>query len=260
MFRHIRNILVIIVIFGLFLWLPIFSSLRSQIRILVVKGMRPLSALSRTIYDYYSIVATLQDVLAENQRLKDDSTKLLSQVSKLDEITYENNLLRHQLSLPQEETTSLITAAVVGYDPFGSMQSVLVNKGKNGGVSIGAGVVSNGFLVGQVTGVDEKTAIVQLISSHRIRLAVRLQESRAPGLLHGGIQGVVVEDIPIDISVKLGEMVVTAGQVPGIRPGTPIGTVDQILSSKSDIYQTMLVKIPIALRSLDIVFIEKEST
>lgn len=241
------------------MYLPPAQPIQSWFRFKIGQISRPVYQAIGHAQEYFSIIATLAKIIQENQRLQFENTQLLAQIGNLKEVEQENNLLKKQLSLPVKPSTKFVAASVVGLSPQGDLQSIVIDRGSQDGVIKNASVIVEGFLVGVVAAADTKTSFVQLITSHRLRLATRLQDTRTIGLLRGGIRGITVEDIPIDTEVKVGELVVTVGQPPGVLPGLPIGQVEQILSGKSDIYQTVLILSPINLRSLDKVLIVSES-
>lgn len=258
MFHRWRSILVLITILMVVIYLPVAQPIQVWLRFKVRQISRPIYRVVNQAKEYFSIIVTLSHVIQDNHRLQVENTQLLVQIGNLKEVEQENNLLKKQLALPVESSTKFITASVVGLSPHGDLQSILIDKGTQDGVIKNATVIVEGFLVGVVSATDAKTSLVQLTTSHRLRLATRLQDSRTIGLLRGGIRGIIVEDIPVDTEVKIGELVVTVGRPPGILPGIPIGQVEQILSGKSDIYQTVLIKSPINLRTLDKVLVISE--
>jgi rod shape-determining protein MreC len=256
MTKALRLLIIFVILIWALIWLPPLKSLKSTIQASVLSTALPFRVIGSKTYEYYSIAITLKDILSENERSKLEIDDLRSQITSLQEVAHENTVLREQLALAPNESPKPIVASVIGVNPS-DFYSILINKGIKDGVSKGKPVLSNGFLIGVVQEVDDRSAAIELITSHRTRLAVKLQGSRVLGLLHGGIRGITVEDIPIDVQITNGEMVVTAGQS-NIRPGIPIGSIDQVLSSKSDIYQQLLIKSPIAFRSLDTVFVDRD--
>lgn len=256
MFRRQYLVIAGLIFLTAIFYLPFFQPMTDDIRQAIGASVRPFYRLGVKLVEYKTIIMTIGDIIQENSQLKDDNIKLQTKLNALTEVAHENDLLRQQLAIDTPPDHRLIAAPVVGFDPVNLNQSILINQGTNQGIKTGAPVLLNGYLIGIVSRADSKSATVQLLTSHRTRLSVKLQQSRAPGLLKGGLRGVIVEDIPIDQPVSVGETVVTAGQLPILRPGLPIGEVSQILSGHSDIFQTALIKTPLASRSLDVVFIE----
>lgn len=218
---------------------------------------QPFSKVRQKILEYSEVVKALDSILADQAKLIDENTDLRSQLTKMREIEHQNQLLKEQLSLSPSVDRPATAASVVGFDPTGFFQSIIINKGRRHGLVKGLPVTVKGFLIGVTDRIDEPIATAWLLNHHQIRLPVRLQDSRALGLLRGGLPGITVEDIPIDTEIKVGEPITTAGYGERIPAGLPVGYVDKILSSHSDIYQSVLIKTPIQFRLLETVFINQ---
>ena len=118
-------------------------------------------------------------------------------------------------------------------------------------------VVYNGVLVGQVSVVYKTTSKVTLITSKDSMVQAMLQDSRANGLLKGGLSGLYLDNIVLDTQYKTGENVITSGLGGDIRQGILIGTAGKMQSYSSGIFESIEVNPLVDFSKLEIVFVEK---
>jgi rod shape-determining protein MreC len=134
---------------------------------------------------------------------------------------------------------------------------ILVDKGKKDGVKEKAAVIATGALVGQVSEVYDDYSKIVLITSKDSNILAMLQESRAQGILKGGISGLVLEDITQDAEIKNGEYVIASGLDGEIPQGTLIGKAGRLKSSSSDLFKNISIEPIVDLSKLEIAFIIK---
>ena len=133
---------------------------------------------------------------------------------------------------------------------------VSIDKGQSSGVKADQPVTSSGALIGKIIYAGNSTADVELITSSNAVTQVQLQNSRTSAILKGGIRGLMLEFIPLDIVIAPGEGVITSGLGGNLRPGLVIGTVDRVVSQKNEVFQRVSVKSAANISRADLVFIE----
>lgn len=201
----------------------------------------------------------------EISRLKEDNSRLTAKLknlqvdqSKLNELEHENEVLKNQLGfLEQHQEMDLVPARIIGKEPFGGLDKIIIDKGEDDWVKNGAAVVSNGSLVGKVTEVASKQAKITLVTSKDSIIQAMLQDSRTLGILKGSLEGVRLENIPQDTKVNDKEAIVTSGLGGEIASGILIGWARGDTSSKSEIYKTINLDLAEDLNKLEFVFIIK---
>lgn len=215
-----------------------------------------LSIGGRKTKSFVSIFFEIGRLRKENQNLANKIVELGAQESKLNEAEIENSRLKELLSYktahPEE---NFLIADVIGLDPTGFYDTILVNKGSNDGISTGLAVTSLGVLVGKVTDVWQATSKITLIISKDSIIQVMLQNSRTNGILRGGISGMVLDDIPLDTLVAENENIITSGLGGSLPKNIYVGTAEKEISVKSDIFKTIKIKSPIDFPKLEIVSI-----
>lgn len=107
---------------------------------------------------------TLSEVLAENEKLKNQNAELTNQLtnSKLDQ--YELESLRELFQLSEKYPTfEKVAASVIAKDSGNWFSSFTINRGENHGIQPGMNVIAGSGLVGIVTDVGPNYAKVRSI-------------------------------------------------------------------------------------------------
>jgi rod shape-determining protein MreC len=248
--RILRYLLVTALIFYLLSWIPI---VRDFIRFSSTPIIRPLRHLSESIRNSVQVVFTISSVAEENGKLRAKVNELSAVSIKNAELSHENELLKRELQLSPQTNRNLVAAQIISRTASVSQQSVIINKGKDDGFNEGMAVVAQGYLVGRATDVLPRTSRVVLITSAESLLPVVMQKSRSIGLLKGGVEGLFVDEIPRDVIIDAGEAVVTSSIADVVPSGLPVGTVSEVVSESSNVFQTARISTPIDLSRLEIV-------
>jgi len=195
----------------------------------------------------------------ERDQLLSDVRRLTEENSRLKEAQYENQVLREQLGLAKKKTgLNLLPAEIIGRDVSGFSDIVLINRGRRDGIKKDNPVVSSQFLVGRIKEVYSRSAKVQFITAVDSVVNAMLQNSRAKGVVKGGIgYGLEMESIPKNTKIERDELVITSGLGETFPKGLIIGQVKEILSDQGDIFRNIRLTTPINFNSLEIVFIVK---
>ena len=209
--------------------------------------------------NFFKNLFHLQTILKQNHDLVNENLLLQSRLASLSEVSYENEILKKELGFSKKEVSADLTpAAVIGQSP-GYLGEIVIDKGKNVGLEAGQAVVSQGFLIGIVTEVRQNNSEVKLISDYNSLIPVVSQDSRGTGLLRGGLQGLIIEDIPLNIVMKANEKITTSGLGGQFPAGIAIGTVGEIVSDKGEIFQKASVSSPIDFSKLEVIFVMKKN-
>ena len=216
----------------------------------------PLDQGARKSEGFFGTMVHLFRLGTDNDALRAEVQNLKSQLIGLRELQLENEALRTQLGFANEMESQLYTPArVIGRSPTALLDAVVVNRGQRDGVRIGQGVVWNGYLVGRVRSVSQTTSDIELVTDRNFVVPIVLQQSRGTGVLRGTLAGATVDDIPLDTPITVGEAVLTSGLGGELPPNLPVGEVESVISSPSDIFQRIKMRVPFQARKLEIVFI-----
>ncbi len=159
--------------------------------------------------------------------------------------------LENLLRLPSYENFRLEHARVARRDFSGWWQRIVVRKGKNAGIVVGAPVVYSGGVVGKVTEVYAFTSVVELISSPNVRLAAVVEGDPHTMSYQGGINPTfgppmgIVELVPLEVyaNATSPKRLVTSGFGGVFPPGLTIGSVVKVEASMDGLFKTGEVKL-----------------
>lgn len=208
---------------------------------------------------FFQNVFHISAIVKQNHNLINENLQLQSNLAKLQETKYENEILKKELNFANtgSDNLKLVPAAIIG-KASGYLKSVTIDKGGKDGLSEGMAIISQGFLVGTVSEVRPDNAEITLVTDYNSLIPVVLQESRGTGLIRGGLGGLIVEDIPLNIGIKPNENVITSGLGGLIPDGLAIGKVREVVSKPGEIFQKVAVVSPTDFSKLEVLFIVKK--
>lgn len=223
---------------------------------IIILGL--LFLIKNTISPIYSIVGmfNIGTISQENKNLKAKVIELTEKKYDVAVLENENKILKEELSI-RSDRHDMVGANVIGKNPVLESGSIIINRGKNDGIEVGKSVIFHNFLVGTIEEAKENISSVRLISSSRTLIPVTIVEAGTSGLLKSGLDGIVVESVLIDKKISIGDKIITGGVEGNPSSNIFIGEVSEIVSSPSDIYQTLKVKSPIDFANLQILFVQK---
>lgn len=225
--------------------------------------LKPFTIVSNFTVDKVSLffknLISLGSLGQDNQKLIKENLDIQSQLAILKEVQHENEILKKEMGfLNTKKDLKLIPANIIGRSISGYLKTIIIDRGSNDGVKVHQAIVSQGFLVGTVKNVWSNSSEIILITDNNSLVPVVLQDSRGTGLLRGGLSGLTVEDIPLNIPIKKGEQVITSGLGGDVPSGIMVGTVEDVVSREGEIFQKVSVKSPIQIYFLEFVFIVEQ--
>jgi rod shape-determining protein MreC len=143
-----------------------------------------------------------------------------------------------------------IEARVIGFPPENESRAVTIDKGARAGVKRDDGVLAAEGAVGRVVAVGPFSSTVLLATDYTSRIPAIVQRGRWWGIARGNLGSVVVEYIPQDARLRVGDVVVT-GEGRSFHSGVPIGSVVAIERGDATLYQTAVLKTFVDLGALD---------
>ena len=161
------------------------------------------------------------------------------------------NRLEGILRLPSFPEHRSEHARVARRDFSGWWQQLIIRKGKNFGIPVGAPVIFSGGVVGRVTEVRAYTSVVELISSPGVRLAAVVEGDTRTISYQGGVNPTfgsaigIIEFVPLDIdaSAQHAKRLVTSSLSGIFPPGLTIGQVVKVDPSQDGLYKSGEVKL-----------------
>jgi rod shape-determining protein MreC len=252
------------VVLGLVLagWLVVPVVLKTFLRASFFEFQAPLTlsaSYARDLQEYWSLRLHTNDELIQAGRDLGRLTasyedKVEENASLRDEIAR----LEAQLRLPSFGEFRAEPARVVRRDFSGWWQQIVIRKGANFGIPVGAPVIFAGGVVGRVREVHAYTAVVELISDPNVRLAGVVEGDDRPVSFQGGnnptfgpAQG-AIEFVPLDIyaSATAPKTLLTSGLGGVFPPGLVIGQITQVEPGADGLFKTGEVRLDPRLASL----------
>lgn len=180
----------------------------------------------------------------KNKQLEGENLSLKAQiVSEKEQENLCTQILQEQKVSVQQKT---IFARIISRAPQNFNRYIVVDRGTVDGVGENDAVMSNGYLIGQIRTVEEKSSEVVLITNHSYMTPAMLDRSRENGMVQGSLEGLVITDIPSWIDIANGEKVLTSGLGGDLPKGLLIGEVVES-DNNSGLFQSVEVSSPFIL-------------
>ncbi len=255
--NRVYFVLIMLIIFA-----EIIPATRKIISLGIITISKPItSSFSSVAKSSHGIMAGIFEISSlrkENANLVGKIKQFQVDTVKLEELEHENTVLKNQLGFWEEhKDLDLIPARIIGKEPFGATDKIIIDKGETDGIKEKTAVLSNGSMVGKVLEVYENQSKVTLITSKDSIVQAMLQKSRSLGIIKGNLDGVKLENIPQDTIVEANEAIVTSGLGGEIAPGILIGWAKGDLSTESEIYKELNVELAEDITKLEYIFIVK---
>ncbi len=219
-----------------------------------------LSEQGKSLRDQVETPRDIDTLRAENERLRAELNRLLVAQVRLAEAEKENQRLRALLKFAQEHPFDVRGASVVGMvigrDPSIVVDRLLLDVGEQQGIRPGMPVVTETGLVGQIIQVYKTTSVVLPITAPESAVNAIVQSSRLTGVVRGQRSGTLVMDyIPLDTPVEVGDLVLTSGLGSVFPPKLVIGQVTAVERHDYDVFQRAFIRPTVDFRRLEQVLV-----
>lgn len=218
-------------------WLVVPGAVKSFLRASFFELTAPVTLAAskvRDLQDFWALRSHSKTELIEAGR---DQARINASyevaVQQTAELKAEIARLETLLRLPTRDQYRLEHARVARRDFSAWWQRIVIRKGRDHGIPVGAPVVFSGGVVGRVAEVHAMTAVVELITSPGVRLAGVVEGDSRPISFQGGSNPAfalptgIVELMPLDIiaSPTSPKRLVTSGYGGVFPPGLTLGTI-----------------------------------
>ncbi|MBI4825352.1 MAG: rod shape-determining protein MreC [Nitrospirae bacterium] len=200
-----------------------------------------LSAATKGTGDFFRTYILPREGL-EKRELNARLSKLQEESSKYIEAELENQRLRDLLGLKSQRPEFVTSAEVFARDPSNWHQVIWVNKGSDDGVEKEMIAVTPAGVVGRVHRIFNDSASVILLTDANSALAVRMQSTRAEGILEGrGGNICFLKYVPSEAEVEIGDAVISSGLDKIFPEGLVVGYVTELIKDEGGIFQAIKV-------------------
>ncbi len=196
------------------------------------------------IVDFLTMPREMTALRQRNAELEAEVARLQAQIIELQQRVTESEILAALVDFARANPENTYKAAtVIGRDPSPFLNYVIINIGSNDGIRPGMPVVTNKGLVGRVDAVIAQAARVQLITDSASVVNVRLQNAATNAILTGSLGGNLTLDmIAQDVSVQVGDVVLTSGLGGAYPPNLLIGQVTSVRKLDYELAQQATVQ------------------
>ena len=243
-------------------WLFVPLVLKTLTRSAFFEIQAPLAVADSYVADLQNFWATELHSKKELMVAGRETSGLIAQyevgVNANEQLSAEILRLENLLKLPSMPAFRFEPARVARRDFSGWWQRMVIRKGENFGIPVGAPVVFAGGVVGRVTEVHRYTAVVDLITSPSFRLAASVAGDGRPISYQGGLNDSFksprgqVEFVPLEFFATRGatKRLVTSGLGGVFPPGLSIGEITNLELSPDGLFKFGEVQLDERLGSL----------
>lgn len=189
-------------------------------------------------------IVSYQEILEENQVLKNEQIKYDILLSYNEKILEENRRLQEILKIKEEKNLNLRVTKVNFRNPSNLYTRFYINLGKKDGVKKNMIVLSGETLIGKVGRVYENYSIVDMITSENFNVSA-LTESQMLGIIKGSDEEdgtLYFEANTFQNNIEIGEKIYTSGISEIYPKGLYIGKVSEIDEDNGELFRSIKVK------------------
>lgn len=198
-----------------------FSGFFEPVQQVTSKVTTPVGGFFTSLFDIGFLRQRIEDLEADNAALRD-------QTASLADLRAQNDELRALLGMAERLKLRMVGAQVIAHRPGDTDRQVIIDRGYNAGIGIGMAVMDDIGVIGVVNTVGEDYATVDLISSDKTSLVVRVAENGVRGTLVGqGADLLAMSVVDSNAVVPKGAEIVTQIYTGSAIPdGLPVGRLE----------------------------------
>ncbi len=228
----------------------------------VAQAPRPLTyvftGIGHSFKSFFSYFSSVSRVNKENAQIRGQLRQLQQDNIVLQQYKLENDKLKKELGYRGTSPYQLISGTVIGKDPTGFSQAIMINVGSKDGVHQGAAVLAQGVLIGKIVTVQSNTSKVLLITDPQSSFDAQISSTGDNAIVRGSYgSGIIVDMVSQNTQLNKGDQVVTAGLSSEIPKNILIGTIGDLQSNKNDLLQKATVVSSSDLKNLNFVSVIK---
>lgn len=215
----------------------------------------PGTTLKDTLSKQWNHYVALIDVAEENARLRDEASRTERYLASVQEDLAELGRLRALLGIAAPDGWSTLGTRVIAgrFGPGASLETVMIDRGFASGATVGTPLATHKGLVGRVFRAAPHIATVLLVTDQTFKVPVITSEGRVPGVLVGGgpRARLEVRYMAPNVSVRVGETLVTSGIEGSCPKGIPVARVVNVEPGTQTLFQQIQAEPFASLESIE---------
>ena len=179
---------------------------------------------------FYANFLNREEIISQNQRLKEENLNLKSQMQQIYRLESENKRLYKLInSKPKTENTYLF-ADIVSTSKILNKHQILINRGSRNGIKLGSSIVNADGIVGHVIRDQIFASEVLLISDleHAIPVEIVRTGLRSIAIGTGEFNKLRINTLPTNSNLQKDDIIITSGLGGRYPEGFPVGTITEI--------------------------------
>ncbi|MDO4518945.1 MAG: rod shape-determining protein MreC [Eubacteriales bacterium] len=230
--------------------------------VVIVPFEKSINRIGKVFNDINNSFKEKDDLIAENEQLKQQLDTLTTENGKL--ISSQSELLRLQqlYELDQEYSDfPKIAAKIISKDPSNWYSTFMINKGTNDGIRVNNNVIAGKGLVGIVTDVGTNWATVRSIIDDSSNVSASAVSTGDNCIIQGDLELIeegklrITQLYDLDDKVTIGERIVTSNISEKYVEGLFIGYVSEVKQDTNNLTKTGTVVTPVDFSHLKEVFV-----
>lgn len=199
---------------------------RSAVTDMATPFIAAVSLPFQAVADGLGNVTGLTQIRAENDRLREENTRLKEWYQTALLLRAENQSLKDLLNVIPEPDQSYISTRVIGDSGSAFVQTLLIQAGEDDGVQEGQAVMGSKGMIGRIIETGNRAARVLVLTDINSRVPVTVEGVNQRAIL-GGTNGdfLTLDHLPPDVLIESGARVVTSGHGGLFPAGLPVGEV-----------------------------------
>lgn len=205
--------------------------------------------------------SNMDNIIAENEALREKNSKLETELRDLEMIKAENNTLKEHMNLFDKYSAyESVPAYVINRDVSNFSSTLVLNVGTDDGIAENMTVIADKGLVGYVISASNKTCKVQVIIDSASTVSATISTTDESIICKGTLENDQVlraSYIPTGAELIQGDYVYTSG-IGGIyQKGIIIGTIKEIITTNNVTDRYAIVEPAVDFSKIDTVLVIK---
>lgn len=218
--------------------------------------------ISDKVHGVFDFFYNFSDVKNENNDLKKKNLELENQLVEYNELKRQNDVLRGIVDFSKENNQyKYIGTNIIGKSGDNFVEGYTIDKGTDEGIKKDYIVISPEGLVGVVTEVHSNWSKIQTLLNENVAVASTVEgatdsgDGIVKGYRNGNDMQAEITNLPMNSTIKEGEIVVTSGLGGYYPKGIRIGEVTSVKADDVKVMKTAMLKTYVDFNNLQELFV-----